>query len=60
MNYLADHGHFDHGETKLSVPDHVQGAIRTLISWAGDDPDREGLQDTPLRVARAWREYCQG
>ena len=60
MNYLADHSHFDHGETKLPVPGHVQDAIRTLISWAGDDPDREGLQDTPLRVARAWREYCQG
>ncbi|MFM5893081.1 MAG: GTP cyclohydrolase I FolE [Novosphingobium sp.] len=60
MNYLADHSHFDHGETKLPVPGHVQDAIRTLISWAGDDPDREGLQETPLRVARAWREYCQG
>lgn len=60
MNYLADHSHFDHGETKLPVPGLVQDAIRTLISWAGDDPDREGLQDTPLRVARAWREYCQG
>ncbi len=60
MNYLADHSHFNHGETKLPVPAPVQDAIRTLISWAGDDPDREGLQDTPLRVARAWREYCQG
>ncbi|MDP3905608.1 MAG: GTP cyclohydrolase I FolE [Novosphingobium sp.] len=46
--------------TKLPVPDHVQDAIRTLISWAGDDPAREGLIDTPARVARAWKEYCQG
>jgi len=60
MNFLPDHSHFDHAETKLPVPGHVQDAIRTLINWAGDDPDREGLQDTPLRVARAWREYCQG
>ena len=45
---------------KLPVPDHVQEAIRTLISWAGDDPTREGLLDTPARVARAWKEYCQG
>ena len=60
MNYIADHSHFDHGETKLPVPGHIQDAIRELIRWAGDDPDREGLQDTPLRVARAWREYCQG
>ncbi|MFC3096314.1 GTP cyclohydrolase I FolE [Alteraurantiacibacter palmitatis] len=45
---------------KLIVPDHVQDAIRTLIRWSGDDPTREGLLDTPARVARAWREYCQG
>ena len=45
---------------KLAVPDHVQDAIRTLIEWAGDDPAREGLLDTPKRVARAWKEYCQG
>ena len=45
---------------KLPVPDHVQDAIRTLIRWAGDDPAREGLIDTPKRVARAWKEYCQG
>lgn len=45
---------------KLPVPGEVQDAIRTLIRWAGDDPAREGLLDTPKRVARAWREYCQG
>jgi GTP cyclohydrolase I len=45
---------------KLPVPDDVQDAIRTLIRWSGDDPAREGLIDTPARVARAWREYCQG
>ena len=42
------------------VPDEVQQAVRTLIRWAGDDPDREGLLDTPRRVARAWREYARG
>jgi GTP cyclohydrolase IA len=46
--------------SKPAVPDEVADAIRTLISWAGDDPDREGLVDTPKRVARAWLEYCQG
>jgi GTP cyclohydrolase I len=45
---------------KLAVPDDVQDAIRTLIRWAGDDPGREGLRDTPARVARAWKEYCSG
>lgn len=45
---------------KRLVPDEVQEAIRTLIRWSGDDPQREGLVDTPARVARAWKEYCQG
>ncbi|VXC75918.1 GTP cyclohydrolase I FolE [Sphingomonas sp. AX6] len=42
------------------IPDEVTDAIRTLIRWTGDDPTREGLVDTPRRVAKAWREYCQG
>ena len=46
--------------TKPEVPAEVEQAIATLIRWAGDDPAREGLLDTPRRVARAWREYCQG
>ena len=45
---------------KAHVPDDVQAAIRTLIRWAGDDPAREGLLDTPKRVARAWLEYARG
>jgi GTP cyclohydrolase I len=45
---------------KIPVPDDVRQAVRTLIRWAGDDPDREGLLDTPARVARAWREYAIG
>lgn len=45
---------------KIKVPAEVQEAVRTLIRWAGDDPAREGLRDTPKRVARAWREYARG
>ena len=45
---------------KVAVPLEVQEAIRTLIRWTGDDPNREGLRDTPKRVARAWKEYCTG
>ncbi|MFA7585859.1 MAG: GTP cyclohydrolase I FolE, partial [Novosphingobium sp.] len=45
---------------KLPVPEDVQEAIRTVLRWAGDNPEREGLLDTPKRVARAWKEYCQG
>lgn len=45
---------------KPHVPEPVEQAIRTLLEWVGDDPEREGLRDTPKRVARAWLEYCQG
>ncbi|WP_419816199.1 GTP cyclohydrolase I FolE [Glacieibacterium sp.] len=38
----------------------AEAAVRELIRWAGDDPDREGLLDTPARVARAFREYYRG
>ena len=61
---------FDHGEpedgdlvdsdARSDVPPDVKEAVRTLIRWAGDDPDREGLLDTPRRVACAWREYAKG
>ena len=47
-------------DEKPHVPAEVEQAIATLIRWAGDDPAREGLLDTPRRVARAWKEYCQG
>ena len=45
---------------KIPVPDDVAEAVRTLIRWAGDDPAREGLLDTPARVARAWKENARG
>ena len=48
------------GNVKPPVPEEVQDAIRTLLRWTGDDPEREGLLDTPARVARAWKEYCLG
>ena len=38
----------------------AEAAVRTLIEWAGDDPGREGLLDTPARVARAYRELFAG
>ena len=38
----------------------VEAAVRTLIAWAGDDPTREGLRDTPRRVANAYREFFKG
>jgi GTP cyclohydrolase IA len=60
-----EHGDPENGdlvepEPKIEVPSDVAEAVRTLIRWTGDDPDREGLLDTPRRVARAWREYARG
>lgn len=46
----------------LPAPDRAQAedAVRTLLRWAGDDPAREGLVDTPARVARAFEEFFAG
>ena len=38
----------------------AEAAVRTLIEWAGDDPDREGLRDTPSRVTRSYEELFAG
>ena len=40
--------------------EEVQEAVRTLITWAGDDPTREGLLDTPKRVLKAFNEFFSG
>ena len=60
MNLM--HGHLvpEAATDKVPVPHEVQEAVRTLLRWAGDDPTREGLLDTPARYGRAWKEYCQG
>ena len=46
-------------QTKVSRTE-AQNAVRVLLSWAGDNPDREGLLDTPARVVRAFDEYFAG
>jgi GTP cyclohydrolase I len=48
------------GETDRPSAEEAEAAVRTLIRWAGDDPDREGLLDTPGRVARSYRELFAG
>lgn len=60
MNFMANDCGTNLVDEKIPVPREIEESIRNLIRWAGDDPDREGLVDTPKRVARAWREYCQG
>lgn len=48
------------GAAQLPTRAEAEAAVRTLIKWAGDDPDREGLLDTPARVARAYKEFFAG
>jgi GTP cyclohydrolase I len=65
MNSTGENGGPGNGDlvespAAIDIPDDVTGAIRTLIRWTGDDPEREGLLDTPRRVAKAWREYARG
>ncbi|MXU65511.1 GTP cyclohydrolase I FolE [Rhodobacteraceae bacterium KN286] len=40
--------------------EEAEDAVRTLLRWAGDDPHREGLLDTPSRVARAYQDWFRG
>jgi GTP cyclohydrolase I len=49
----------DHRRTGPSQSE-AEAAVRTLIEWVGDDPDREGLIDTPARVVRAYKELFSG
>ena len=48
--------------TSLTKPSRAEAeaAVETLLKWAGDDPNREGLIDTPARVARAYEEFFSG
>lgn len=62
-----DHDHDNDAEMPAHIHAHApipQGraeeAVRELLRWAGEDPEREGLIDTPGRVARAFREYYRG
>ena len=47
-------------DVQRPTEEEAKEAVRTLLRWAGDDPDREGLLDTPDRVVRAYREWFAG
>ncbi|MFZ3034065.1 MAG: GTP cyclohydrolase I FolE [Parvibaculum sp.] len=47
-------------EVKKPSREEAEAAVRTLIAWAGDNPAREGLLDTPGRVTRAYEEFFEG
>ncbi len=49
-----------HSDLTPVTREQAEDAIRTLLRWAGDDPAREGLHDTPRRVAKAYREWFAG
>ena len=40
--------------------EEAESAVRTLLAWAGEDPTREGLIDTPKRVAKAYSDWFSG
>jgi len=50
----------EEAEQKRPSREAAMEAVRTLIAWAGDDPEREGLKDTPKRVIEAYREWFRG
>ena len=50
----------DNDEIKRPSREQALEAVRTLLAWAGDDPDREGLKDTPKRVLDAYAEWFDG
>lgn len=49
-------------KTEIARPtrEEAEAAVRTLIAWTGDDPEREGLLDTPKRVVKAFEEFYSG
>ena len=61
MNLVVPHARAA-AEATLPRPsrEEAEEAIRTLLRWAGEDPGREGLRDTPARVARAFEEFFAG
>lgn len=62
MNELGPTGPLAQAAASTATPtqDEAEAAVRTLIRWAGDDPAREGLRDTPARVARSYLQFFKG
>ena len=57
---LSEDGESNDSVLSRPTRDQAEQAIRTLILWLGDDPDREGLRGTPARVTRAYEEFFAG
>ena len=59
MKLVRDTSKLQDKRQKIS-DEKAEEAIRTIIQWIGEDPEREGLKSTPKRVIRAFKEYFQG
>lgn len=62
MNFLNSKGEVGQSKDLVAKPSALEAeeAVRTLLRWAGDDPTREGLVDTPSRVVKAYKEWFAG
>lgn len=62
MDAVTDRSLLTEGAEPISPPtkEEAMAAVRTLLRWAGDDPNREGLLDTPKRVVNAYKEFFAG
>jgi GTP cyclohydrolase I len=59
MDQASDVSSNDHGRDRPSR-EEAEAAVRVLLRWAGEDPDREGLHETPRRVVRSYDEFFRG
>ena len=47
-------------DNKKPTREEAEAAVRTMLAWTGDNPDREGLVETPKRVVRAYEQFFAG
>jgi GTP cyclohydrolase IA len=59
MKLVKDTDRIKEGKQQISN-EKAEDAVRTIIKWIGEDPNREGLRSTPSRVIKAFKEYFQG
>lgn len=60
MDMINENGQFLTETSQKPTKEEAMAAVRTLLKWAGDNPDREGLLDTPKRVVEAYEEFFAG
>ena len=66
MSYITDYQMEDLKSTEIKTKkdaisdQEAEEAFKTIIKWLGENPDREGLKDTPKRVVKAFKEYFKG